>query len=268
MELGIVSGFITDDLKSTLVGLRWTSFDAGGGPHVCLVPFQRITTTYTHAFSFTEAEGAALDFGLPEMVQATFFAMLLKNAMELGIVSGFITDDLKSTLVGLRWTYFEDWMSRTSYELREAKLRQQPIMTEARGSSDGQEESSGSTSPPAPPNFRLQEPRGEGGEEREKPGARERMKMNLFPNFASTDQVAKYIRDNFRWALREPSAPSPKPLPLDYRSLCPHFDLRVATRYAHNSHVPKMVQATFYAMVVDDAAELGLSHRLTMDYIM
>jgi len=94
------------------------------------------------------------------------------------------------------------------------------------------------------------------------------MEMNIFPNFANTEQAAEYIQDNFRWALREPSAPSPRPLPSDYHGLCPRFDLGVAMRYAHDSHIPKMVQIIFYTMVVDDAAELGLSRRLTMDCMM
>ena len=59
----------------------------------------------TH-FSLPEAEGAALNFELPEMVQATFYAILLNDATELGVVRGFIADDLKSILVGLRWTFF------------------------------------------------------------------------------------------------------------------------------------------------------------------
>ncbi|KAJ8435431.1 hypothetical protein Cgig2_013929 [Carnegiea gigantea] len=83
------------------------------------------------------------------MVKATFYAMLLNDAVELGAVSGFITEDLKSSLVGQ--------------------------------------------------NFRLQEPHGEG---------------------------------------RVAGCSLGKCIPLE---------------------------ATFYAMVVDDAAELGLSHRLTMD---
>ncbi|KAJ8438374.1 LOW QUALITY PROTEIN: hypothetical protein Cgig2_006292 [Carnegiea gigantea] len=191
-------------------------------------------------FSLPEAKEAALDFGLPEMV--TFHTMLLNDVIKLGIVSGFI---VKSTLVGLRWTCFEAWMSRTINELRKEKLRQRPVVVEARGSSGS---------------FRLQEPRGEDRvvgcsleKYREKnKGARERMEMNLFPNFANTDQATEYVRDNFRWALRGPSAPGPRPLPLDYRGLCPRFDL----------------EAIFYAMVVDDAAELGLSRRLTMDCMM
>ena len=69
-------------------------------------------------------------------------------------------------------------------------------------------------------------------------------------------------------ALREPSAPGPWPRSSNYRDLCPGFDLGVATRYAHDSHIPEMVKAIFYAMVVDDAIELGLSRRLSMDCMM
>jgi len=60
----------------------------------------------------------------------------------------------------------------------------------------------------------------------------------------------------------------PKPLPADYHCINPCFDLGVATRYAHDSNIPKMVQAIFYAMVMDDAAEQGLFCRLTMDCMM
>jgi len=49
-----------------------------------------------------EVKGAALDFGLPEMVHATFYAMLFNDAVALSVMSGFIADDLKSILVGLR----------------------------------------------------------------------------------------------------------------------------------------------------------------------
>jgi len=101
-------------------------------------------------FLLPKAEGAAPDFGLPEMVQAIFYTMLLNDAVELGVVSGFVADNLKSTLSGLRWTCIEAMMSCTSRELREAQLRQRFVTMEAHRSSNGQEESSGSTSPPHP----------------------------------------------------------------------------------------------------------------------
>jgi len=55
-------------------------------------------------------EEAAHDFELPKMVQATFYAMLLNDAVELGIVNRFMAIDLKATLEGLRWTSFESWL--------------------------------------------------------------------------------------------------------------------------------------------------------------
>ena len=84
------------------------------------------------------------------MVQAMFYAMLLNDAVELGIVSGFMAVDLKLTLEGLRWTFFEVWLSHISYELRETQLWQQTLPSGVHGLVDGQEESSGSTGPPFP----------------------------------------------------------------------------------------------------------------------
>ncbi|KAJ8427499.1 hypothetical protein Cgig2_028170 [Carnegiea gigantea] len=165
-------------------------------------------------FSLPGAERAALDFELPEMVQAMFYIILLNDAIELGIVSGFLTDDLKSTLEGrpLR----PGWVA--------------PEGTCGKHSIDSE---------PC----------------RRKPADH-------------TEQAAEYVQDNFCWKLREPSAPGLRPLPLDYRGLCPRFDLGVVTRYAHDSNIPEMVQAIFYAMVIDDAAKLGLSRRLTMNCVM
>ncbi|KAJ8428285.1 hypothetical protein Cgig2_027417 [Carnegiea gigantea] len=56
----------------------------------------------------------------------------------------------------------------------------------------------------------------------------------------STEQAAEYVQDNFRWSLRDPSAPGPRPLPSDYHGLCRRFDLGVATRYAHDSNMLEM----------------------------
>ncbi|KAJ8438390.1 hypothetical protein Cgig2_006308 [Carnegiea gigantea] len=46
---------------------------------------------YPH-FSLPEAEGAAADFELPEMVQTTFYATLLNEAVELDVMHGFIPE--------------------------------------------------------------------------------------------------------------------------------------------------------------------------------
>jgi len=58
-------------------------------------------------FSLLEAKGTAVDFELPEMVQATFYAMLLNEAIELGVASGFMDESMKSAMVGLGWSNFK-----------------------------------------------------------------------------------------------------------------------------------------------------------------
>ncbi|KAJ8426359.1 hypothetical protein Cgig2_025498 [Carnegiea gigantea] len=65
-------------------------------------------------FMLSDVESAALEFELLEMVKVIFYAMPLKDAVELGIVSGSLVVDLKLTLEGLRWTSFEAWLSRSS----------------------------------------------------------------------------------------------------------------------------------------------------------
>ncbi|KAJ8428791.1 hypothetical protein Cgig2_009976 [Carnegiea gigantea] len=94
------------------------------------------------------------------------------------------------------------------------------------------------------------------------------MEMNLFPNFTSIEQAAKYVHDHFRWSLRDPSAPGPKPLSSNYRGLYSRFDLRVATQYGHDSNISEIVQIIFSAMVIDEAAVLSLSRRLAMDCVI
>jgi len=96
------------------------------------------------------SRGCDTDFELPKMMQATFYTMLLNEAVELDVVHGFMAKGLKSALVGLRWSSFEVWMSYIDHELREVQLRRPSIDVEVCGLLDGQEESSGSNGPPAP----------------------------------------------------------------------------------------------------------------------
>ena len=44
------------------------------------------------------------------MVQATFYAMLLNDAVELGPAHEFTGDEMKSVLMDLRWSSFERWI--------------------------------------------------------------------------------------------------------------------------------------------------------------
>ncbi|KAJ8434745.1 hypothetical protein Cgig2_001948 [Carnegiea gigantea] len=50
-------------------------------------------------FSLAEAEGAAVEFELPEVVQAIFYAMLLNEAVELGVAHEYTAESMKSSLV-------------------------------------------------------------------------------------------------------------------------------------------------------------------------
>ncbi|KAJ8449176.1 hypothetical protein Cgig2_027178 [Carnegiea gigantea] len=79
-------------------------------------------------FSLPEVVGAAANFELLEMVQATFYTMQLNQAVELGVVRGFMAKGLTSALAGLRWSSFE--------------FREQAVAVEICGPLDNQEECS------------------------------------------------------------------------------------------------------------------------------
>ncbi|KAJ8420401.1 hypothetical protein Cgig2_028073 [Carnegiea gigantea] len=68
--------------------------------------------------------------------------------------------------------------------------------------------------------------------------------------------------------MRESSYLHPRLLPLNFHSLCPEFKLLVAMQFARTAHIPEMVQAIFYAMVINEVAELGLSSRDAMGHMM
>ncbi|KAJ8423077.1 hypothetical protein Cgig2_003583 [Carnegiea gigantea] len=88
--------------------------------------------------------------------------------------------------------------------------------------------------------------------------------------------MAEYVIRHFTWDRLRFAFP-PLPLQKDFQALYPSYELavakeavamEVARRYAHDSQVPYMVPVIFYGMIIDDAAELGLSHRLTMNVVM
>ena len=51
-----------------------------------------------------EAESATAEFELPEIIQATFYAMLLNEVVELGVVHDYTGEKMKASLIGLRWS--------------------------------------------------------------------------------------------------------------------------------------------------------------------
>ncbi|KAJ8434800.1 hypothetical protein Cgig2_033750 [Carnegiea gigantea] len=97
---------------------------------------------------------------------------------------------------------------------------------------------------------------------------RKKREMVRFPNFTSTEMAAKYVRETFRWPLRETLAQRLRPLPEDHLILCPSFDLGMATRYAQDCNILEMVQAIFYAMVMNEVAERGITYRISAGCLM
>ncbi|KAJ8423083.1 hypothetical protein Cgig2_032283 [Carnegiea gigantea] len=178
-------------------------------------------------FVLSDAERATLDF------EATFYAMLLNDAIEAGTMSGPMAVDLKLTLEGLRWASCESLLSYNSYGLMKRNFISKPCQKE-----------------PA-------------GYKRETTEVIERGERRLtsFPTFLDTMQVAEY-------SLREFSALRPKLLPLNFHGLCTNFVLLVAMQFAHTAHILEMVQAIFYTVVLNEAAELRLLSRAAMHRTM
>ncbi|KAJ8438792.1 hypothetical protein Cgig2_023826 [Carnegiea gigantea] len=92
--------------------------------------------------------------------------------------------------------------------------------------------------------------------------------MTSFPTFRDTAQAAEYVKDNLRWSVRESSSLHPNPLPLHFMACCPKFDHIVVMQFAHTAHIPEMMQAIFYTMVINDAAELRLIRREIEESLM
>ncbi|KAJ8425173.1 hypothetical protein Cgig2_013327 [Carnegiea gigantea] len=74
-------------------------------------------------FSLAEAEATTAELELPEIVQATFYAMLLNQMLELDVVHEYTVERMKSLL---------------------------PDEVDVKAARDGQKEGSGSADPPAP----------------------------------------------------------------------------------------------------------------------
>jgi len=58
-------------------------------------------------FIWAGAEEVAHDFCLPELVQVTFYAMVVNDVLKLGLLCRGMAAVLKSALPGLRWFIFE-----------------------------------------------------------------------------------------------------------------------------------------------------------------
>ncbi|KAJ8436471.1 hypothetical protein Cgig2_000456 [Carnegiea gigantea] len=78
-----------------------------------------------------------------------------------------------------------------------------------------------------------------------------------FPPLHDSREMADFVKESSRWHWRSVTHP-PRPLPDDYRDLCSRFTLSDAERAALDFELSEMVQATFYAMPLNDVIELGM----------
>ncbi|KAJ8421108.1 LOW QUALITY PROTEIN: hypothetical protein Cgig2_009237 [Carnegiea gigantea] len=61
-------------------------------------------------FDLSMAEEATQDFRIPEMTQVVFYAIVVSEDLELGIVNRDLAEHLKSSLEDLRWYMCEAWL--------------------------------------------------------------------------------------------------------------------------------------------------------------
>ncbi|KAJ8434208.1 hypothetical protein Cgig2_015697 [Carnegiea gigantea] len=263
----------------------------------------RLLPKYYHVpcphFSLPEAKGAAADFELPEMVQVTFYAMLLNEAVELDVVRGFMVEGLKSTLVRLRWSSFEAWMSRVNHELREAQLRQWSVAMEVHGSSDEMVQMVfyamviddaaelgllgrltmdcvmwamrkldwGPVEAWLGDNDRrLQRAQASRPTDLlENPvlaGGPSRGRTASFPSCRDTIQVAEYVRDSLRWSVKETSSLCPNLIPLHFTAYCPKFDHIVAMQFVHAAHIPETGESLMLDLWIIEVWQLSIEDKL------
>ncbi|KAJ8432401.1 hypothetical protein Cgig2_010003 [Carnegiea gigantea] len=123
VKLGILCGWMIEIMESALKELQCSTFQAWVGSW--MPADRRYSATQKRrrardywdlcpSFTLPNAEKAARDFNIPEIIQSTFYAMLRNDAVELSLVSRDMIRGLKSTLEGLRWTVFESWLSLAS----------------------------------------------------------------------------------------------------------------------------------------------------------
>ncbi|KAJ8442013.1 LOW QUALITY PROTEIN: hypothetical protein Cgig2_033777 [Carnegiea gigantea] len=87
-----------------------------------------------------------------------------------------------------------------------------------------------------------------------------------FPPIHNTTEMANYVRETCIWHWKSTSRPL-HPLPEDFHVLRPHFSLAEAEGAAVEFELPEIVQAMFYAMLLNDAFKLGMAHEYTAESI-
>ncbi|KAJ8422880.1 hypothetical protein Cgig2_027363 [Carnegiea gigantea] len=172
-KFGVLHGPRLQPLKVALTELRWGAFESwmdmclrwvshwvlGNFPGLLFPPRWRSTSRPPRplpedfnllcpCFSLAEAEATAVESELPEIIQATFYAVLLNEMVELSVVHEYTAERMRSLLVGLRWSILEVWMRIIDKVIRGAQLHRHPDEVEAKGARDGQGEGSRLADPP------------------------------------------------------------------------------------------------------------------------
>ena len=78
-----------------------------------------------------------------------------------------------------------------------------------------------------------------------------------FPHMYNTKEIADYVRESFVWRWRRALC-LPRPFPEDFHALCPRFLLSESEGATADFWLPKMVQAIFYAMLLNKAVKMGV----------
>ncbi|KAJ8432913.1 hypothetical protein Cgig2_004587 [Carnegiea gigantea] len=184
-------------------------------------PFPKDFRSLCLDFDLATAEQAAAQYELPELPQVIFYAMILNEAEKLGVLHGLRLRSLEVTLTELRRGAFESWIWLFGDRVYEARFH--PKGNLGKGTRAGGEGESSMIACAV---------------------------SMAFPPTHSTREMANYVTEAITWCWRNASRP-PRPLPEDFNVLCPCFSLAEAEAAAAKSGMPEIVQATFYAMLLN-----------------
>ncbi|KAJ8430910.1 LOW QUALITY PROTEIN: hypothetical protein Cgig2_015392 [Carnegiea gigantea] len=160
---------------------------------------------------------------IPEMVPVIFYAMMMPS----GLSRRLTMDVVMWAMRKLDWGPVEVWLGDNDQRLRRAQA-------------------SHPADSPANPMLAGDPSRG---------------RTSSFRSFCDTLQAAEYVRGNLHWSKRETSSLRPNLLPWNFSAYWPEFNHIVVMQFAHAAYIPEMVQAIFYAMVINNAARLQLTRR-------
>ncbi|KAJ8422197.1 hypothetical protein Cgig2_000662 [Carnegiea gigantea] len=181
-----------------------------------------------------EVEEYARDYDVPELPQVVFLAMLLNDVVKLIVLRRWMIMVMESALKELQWSAFQAWVGRNRGRILEACQYYRGLtMWYFKVWPSGQE----INGRPHGPSLGW--------------GAFET--VIFVPDNRS-------CQGNLQVALEECHA-SPSSTLEHYRDLYLRFTFSDADKVAYDFELPKMVQATFYAVLLNDAVALGLVDR-------